>query len=152
MALLRNGHRTLIAISGITALFEEIEVQPMGLDAGGPISQVTMRTTLWRTASGKPLISATKVSVKVAYDPLVLSQMSNILGKNRSIVLTFANGNTLTFWGFVDKFTPDTATSEDRPEAMLEIEITNLDASNVETGPVMVAATTTVTTTTTPAP
>jgi hypothetical protein len=141
--LLQDGFKTLIAITGVTALFEEIEVQPSALDAGGPISQSTMRNTRYRTSMGKKLITQGKLTVKVAYDPAVIPQMVGILGVNKSITKTFPNGNTVQFWGFVDKFTPDTMKEGDRPEATMEIEVTNLNASNAETGPVFTASTTT---------
>jgi hypothetical protein len=103
MPKLPDGFKTLIAISGITALFEEIEVTPPELDANGVIDQTTMRNTRYRTNLGKKLVTFGPSSVVVAYDPAVIGQMHNILGSNRYITITFPDGATLSFYAVVNK-------------------------------------------------
>jgi len=49
MVMLRDGFKTIITITGVSGTFEEIEVSPPELDAGGSIDQTTMRNTRWRT-------------------------------------------------------------------------------------------------------
>jgi hypothetical protein len=154
MAKLTDGFKTLIAITGITALFEEIEVTPPELDANGVIDQTTMRNGRYRTNLGKKLVTLGTISVVVAYDSNVIPQMQNILGSNRQIVITFPDGATFTFYAVVNKFTPDALKEGERPQATLELIPSNLStaATPAEIGPVLVNATTTTTTTTTPAP
>lgn len=154
MTLLRDGFKTLISITGITGTFEEIEVTPPGLDAGGSIDQTTMRNSRWRTMIGKQLVTLGGFSVKVAYAPQMYNTTLGILGTNRHVVVTFPNGNTLTFYAILDKFTPDANKEGERPEATLEFIPSNLNTANpaVETAPVLATVTTTTAAPTTVAP
>jgi hypothetical protein len=154
MPKLPDGFKTLIAISGITALFEEIEVTPPELDANGVIDQTTMRNTRYRTNLGKKLVTFGPSSITVAYDPAVIGQMHNILGQNRYITITFPDGATLGFYAVVNKFTPDALKEGERPQATLELIPSNLStaATPVEAAPVFATGTTATTTTTTLAP
>lgn len=147
MPLLRDGWKSLITISGISALFEEIELTPPGLDSTGTIDQTTMRNNAWRTAIGKGLRTLTSFSVKVAYDPAVYPQIRDILGRNRHIVITFPDGSTLTFYAIVDKFTPDALKEGERPEATIEFMPSNLTTSSppAEFSPIFATGTTTTT-------
>lgn len=150
MALLTDGFKTIITIGGVSAVFEEIEVTPPALDAGGPISQTTMRNTRWRTALGKRLATLGKLSVKVAYDAKAYAQIVPILGSNRAVTVTFPDNSTLVFYAIVDKFTPDALKEGERPEATLDLEPSNMSTANppVEIVPVFSTGTTTSTTTT----
>lgn len=150
MPLLKDGFKTLITIGGITAVFEEIEVTPPALDAGGTIDQTTMRNSRLRTALGKSLYTLGNVSVKVAYDSKAYAQVIPILGSNRFITVTFPDNSTLTFYAVVNSFTPDALVEGTRPEATLELVPSNLTTANppVETAPVFTTGTTTTTTTT----
>lgn len=150
MPLLVDGFKTLISIAGISAVFEEIEVTPPGLDAGGEITQTTMRNQRYRTSLGKKLITLARVQVKVAYDSRAYAQVISILGSNRAITLTFPDNSTLVFYAIVDKFTPDALKEGDRPEATLELVPSNMSTSNPpgEIAPVFTTGTTTTSTTT----
>lgn len=151
--LLSDGYRTTITVAGITPVFEEIEVTPPGLDAGGVIDQTTMRNSRMRTALGKALVTLSSCSIKVAYDPTTYAQIFAVLGSNRAITVTFPDNDTLLFYAVVDKFTPDALKEGERPEATLEFTPSNLTTANppVEVSPVF-ATGTTVTTTTTAVP
>jgi len=148
--LMKDGFKTLIAINGVTPVFEEIEVTPPALDAGGTITQTTMRNTKMRTMLGKQLVTLGKISVKVAYDPKAYAQIFAVLGSNRYITVTFPDNSTLVFYAVVDKFTPDALKEGERPEATLELEPSNLTTANppVEFQPVFSTGTTVTTTTT----
>lgn len=150
MPLLKDGFKTLITISGITAVFEEIGVTPPAIDAGGAIDQTTMRNTRLRTALGKSLYTLGPFSAKVAYDPRAYAQIIPILGSNRFVTVTFPTNDTLTFYAIIDKFTPDENTEGTRPEATIEFVPSNLTTANppVESAPVFTTGTTTTTTTT----
>jgi len=146
--ILVDGFKTLITITGITAVFEEIEISPPELDAGGAIEQTTMRNTRWRTNLGKQLATLGTFSVKVAYNVGAYSQISGILGSNRHIVITFPDTSTLSFYAVVNKFSPDALKEGERPEATIEFIPSNLSTANppVEVAPVLVTLTTTSTT------
>lgn len=144
MVLLRDGFKTLITITGVTGTFEEIDVSPPELDAGGSIAQTTMRNVRWRTFIGKRLVTIGEFSVKVAYSAHMYDQMAAILGTNRHVVVTFPSGNTLSFYAILDKFTPDTLTEGERPEATLTFVPSNLTtaATPIEVSPVLSTVTT----------
>lgn len=150
MPILKDGFKTLVAIGGITAVFEEIEVTPPAADSGGAIDQTTMRNSRYRTKLGKSLVTLDTITIKVAYDPKTYAQIIPILGSNRAITLTFPDGSTLTFYAIVSKFTPDALKEGERPEASLELEPSNLStaATPVEIAPVFATGTTATTTTT----
>lgn len=147
-AQLSDGFKTLITITGITATFEEIELTSPELDAGGEIDQTTMRNTRWRTKIGKQLATLGTLSVKVAYSVAAYTQLSGILGTNRHVVVRFPDTSTLTFYAFLNKFTPGDFKEGERPEGTLEFIPTNLNTANppVETAPVLVTNTTVTTT------
>lgn len=151
MPLLEDGFKTLVSIAGITGYFEEIEVTPPSADAGGGIVQTTMRNTRWRTMLGKALITMDAVSMKVAYDPKMYSQVLANLGNNKYVTITFPTGDTLSFYAILDKFTPDALKEGERPEATLELipSMMSTAATPVETPPVFATGTTATTTTTT---
>jgi hypothetical protein len=150
MALLLDGFKTVYSIQGVTAKFEEISVQPPELDAGGEISQTTMRNSRWRTSTGKQLISMGTMTSKVAYDAAVLPQMQAILGLTKLITITWPDGASVAFLGSVDKFTPDELTEGTRPEASITIIPNMRTVAGVETAPVYTSATSTTSTTATP--
>ncbi|MFN7318246.1 MAG: hypothetical protein ACK5S6_01940 [bacterium] len=144
MVMLRDGFKTIITITGVSGTFEEIEVSPPELDAGGSIDQTTMRNTRWRTFIGKSLVTLGEFSVKVAYSAHMYDQMLAVLGRNRHIVVTFPSGNTLSFYAILDKFTPDTLTEGERPEATITFIPSNLTTAvpPVEFSPVLSTVTT----------
>lgn len=145
MPNLKDGYKTIYSIAGITAKFEEIGVTPPELDAGGEISQTTMRNARWRTSVGKQLISMGTMTSKVAYEPAVYPQIQAILGQTKLITITWPDGATVAFYGSVDKFTPDELVEGTRPEATMTIIPNMQTAVGVETAPVYTSATTTTT-------
>ncbi len=144
MVMLRDGYKTLITITGVSGTFEEIEVSPPELDAGGSIDQTTMRNVRWRTFIGKSLITLGEFSVKVAYSAHMYNQVLASIGRNLHVMVTFPSGNTLSFYAILDKFTPDTLTEGERPEATLSFIPSNLTtaAIPVEFTPVLSTVTT----------
>jgi hypothetical protein len=145
MPLLTDGFKTTYTIAGISGKFEEISVQPPELDAGGEISQTTMRNTKWRTSTGKQLITMGQMTSKVAYEPAVYPQIQAILGQTKLITITWPDGATVAFYGSVDKFTPDELVEGTRPEASMTIIPNMQTVAGVETAPVYTSATTTTT-------
>jgi hypothetical protein len=147
-ALLKNGHRTLIEIVGITPFFEEISVTPIGAEADEPVEQTTMRTNNWRSFMGGALLTATEVQAKVAYAPTALPQVIPILRQNRFCRVYYPDGAVVSFYAIVMSFVPDEHQTNERPEATLVLRPSNLTTSNppAEVGPIFItsAAPTTV--------
>jgi hypothetical protein len=149
MGYLTDGHQTLItfALNGSVKLREKT-VQPPGISGGGPVSQTTMRNSTWRTQTPKRLKSMTSMNVKVSYDAAVYNQIIAMVNQNQQITVTFADGATLAFYGWIDEFTPDDADEGNQPTATLKLEPSMLDGSGAESGPTSVTAPAAPTTTT----
>lgn len=145
--ILPNGHRTLIAISGVTAQFEEVSVQPPGMKGDDPIEQTNMRNANYRTFAGGSLITMTEMSIKVHYAVGAYSQLLPLLRKNRFVTITFFDGSTLGLYCIITSFTPDDSTTNDKPVATLVLTPSNLTTSDppAEIGPVYATGTTTTT-------
>lgn len=145
MPILRDGYRTLATITGSAISWEIISATLPALQGGGAIDQTTMANNNWRTAWGKTLKTFGTITLRVAYDMAVYTQIRDIIGVNKHIVLTAPDGAQLTFYGFVDNFTPEENREGERPEATVEIIPTNLStaAPPVLTGPVLTTGTTT---------
>jgi len=134
-----DGFSTTIAFSagtsGVTLLLWEKSLTPPGVSAGGATDTTTMRNTTWRTMAPKLLKTLTEASVQAAYDPEVYDELVAMIGVNQSIVITFADDSTFTFWGFIDAFTPGEIVEGEQPVADLTIIPTNQNGSLVETAP-----------------
>lgn len=144
MARIDDGHPTTIDFgstpSGETLLFWEKEVTPPGLNGGGPNDTTTMRNTTWRTASPKKLISMTAGSFIAAYDPEALDQVLSMINVLTQITVTYPDGATYVFWGWLNEFTPGAAVEGEQPTATVSIEPANQNSSLVETAPVLTPA------------
>lgn len=136
MARLRDGFSTTISFSDYPSVeFWEKTVKPPGMDAGGPNDTTTMRNTRWRTRQPKQLVTATAVTVEVAYDPVVYEDIISMCGVNQEITITFPDDSTITFWGWLDKFEPGALTEGAQPTATATIEPSNENDSFVEVPP-----------------
>lgn len=134
---LDDGFQTLISFAQDASVkMYEKEVQPPGVSGGGPNDTTTMRNTTWRTRSPKQLISLSESNLVVAYDPAVYLEIIAMVNVNQLITITFPDGDTLDFWGWIDEFTPQPLKEGEQPTANVKIEPSNQNASLVETAPV----------------
>lgn len=137
---LKDGYQSLIAFAlDPDVSFWEKEVQPSGLDSGGGIDANSMHNTLYRMMRAKSLISTPDITTLVSYDPNVYNNIiSNLIKQEGSVTVQFADGSTVDFFGFLDKFIPAVMREGEEPEATITIVQTNYDpANNVEAGPVL---------------
>jgi len=141
MARLDDGYQTLISFANNpTVHFWEKSVTPPGMDGGGPTATTTMHNTQLRTFAPKFLVTMTEGSMVCAYDPVVYDEIiTNLLNQNQLITVTFPDGSTVQFWGWVDKFTPNEHTEGEQPTANVSIQPSNQNDSGVETLPVYAA-------------
>lgn len=140
MTILHDGYQTLITFALNPAVtFKEISITPPGLDGGDAIDTTTMHNVKWRTMQPKALITMTESSLTVAYDPVFLDEANAMLNLNQLITLTFPDGSTWEFYGFLKNFTPGQHTEGERPTADCTVVCTNEDNSHVETDPVYTA-------------
>jgi len=139
---LEGGFPTTITLSagtGPAVTFEEITVQPPGLDGGEPIDTTTMRNTAYRTKAPRALIEGTNGDMTVAYKLTAYDSIKAQIKLNQLIVITFPDTGTLTFWGYLKTFTPDGLEQGKRPTAKITIVPTFTDNSGAEVAPVVVA-------------
>lgn len=149
MSYLQDGFSTIISCALNPSIkLKEKTVQPPGVSGGGPVEQTTMRNTAWRTSAPKRLKTMTAMTVKVNYDPAVYTQIIAMINGNQQITVTFSDGSTLKFYGWLDEFTPDDNEEGTQPSATAKFEPSNLDGAGAEAGPTYTTAGATTTTTT----
>lgn len=134
--MLSDGFSTTISLnSGAIKLYERT-VKPPGISGGGAINKTTMRNTTWRTFAAKRLKTLTESSLKCGYDVAVYPQIVTNCQVNQLITVTFPDGATLAFWGFIDEFEPDDLEEGNFPMATVKIVPTNCDTTGTEVAPV----------------
>jgi len=138
---MKDGFKTTIDFTGAGTVFEEISVQPPGLDVGTPIDTTTMRRTKYRGKAPRKLLDAPDGDLTVAYDPTAYTTFATLLGNNQLITVTWPDGGTRAFWGYAGSFIPDALEEGKRPTAKIRIVETDTNASGVETDPVETPAT-----------
>jgi hypothetical protein len=77
------------------------------------------------------------MTTRVAYAVAAYTTLTSSVNTNQSIVVTFPDDSTLTFWGYLQKFEPDEIIEGKQPEATVTIVPTNQNASGVEVAPVV---------------
>ena len=137
---LDDGFSTKLTIAAdVDISFWEKTVQPPGIDGGDAIETSTMHNTTWRTMSPRALRTLTPLSVTAAYDPAVFSQLVSVTNLETTITVTFPDGSTLAFYGYVQNTEPSDNTEGEQPELTVTIQPTNQDPSTgSEEAPVLV--------------
>jgi len=136
---LKDGYQTLITIASDTDIsFWEKTVTPPGIEGGERVEQTTMHNTTWLTFRPQELADLTECTIVAAYDPDAYDEILAVLNVETTITVTFPDGSTLAFFGYLRTFTPSENARGSQPEATIVIGPTNWDSSNnVEAGPAM---------------
>ena len=136
-----DGQSTTINIDSAT--LQVISISPPAISSGGAIEVTTMDNDAWRTKAPKKLHELGEVSFSALYDPAEIGNFlsgSTGVGYNQSIVITFADATTLTFFGWVDSFSPSEISEGEAPTADVTIIVSNQNgtglAGGAETAPV----------------
>lgn len=141
MSFLKDGYQTLYSFStASTVFFRERSVTPPGIDGGDEVDTTTMRNLKWRTRQPRKLISLTESSVTVSYDPEIYDDILAMVNENQLVTITFPDGSTLAFWGFLKNFTPGENSEGEFPSATITIVPTNQDDNATEVDPVFTPA------------
>jgi len=141
MSRLDDGYQSLISFAAdADVLFYEKTVTPPGVDGGGEVDTTLMLNATYRTRNPKALITMSNASLVVAYDPATYAEILALVNVNNLITITFPDGSTLAFWGWLNTFTPSELTEGEQPTADIEIIPSNQNATGVETAPVYAAA------------
>lgn len=139
--VLGDGYQSLITFSSTdTVKFYEKTIKPIGFDGGGGVDTTTMRNSTVRTSEPKALITTMPVSVTAAYEVAVIDVIYALINVKQQIVITFPDGDTVTFWGWLSKFDPGDLKEGEQPTATIEIISGNTNASKEETEPAYAAA------------
>jgi hypothetical protein len=141
MARIDDGYQTLVSFASAPSVqFYQKTVTPPGMDGGGEVDTTTMLNETYRTRNPKPLITMSNMSMTAAYDPGVYDSILSLINVNNLITVTFPDGATLAFYGWLNSFTPGECTEGTQPTATVDIIPSNQDESGVETAPVYTAA------------
>ena len=140
-ARLDDGYQTLVSFAADSdVLFYEKSVTPPGIDGGGEVDTTVMANTAYRTRMPKALITLSNAAMTVAYNPEAYTEIIALVNVNNLITVTFPDGSTLAFWGWLNSFTPGEHVEGEQPTAEIEIIASNQNASLVETAPVVTPA------------
>ena len=135
---LQDGYQCLITFEADpdVALWEK-SIQPPGFDGGEKIDQTTMHNTEFKTFSPQTLIEVTDSQTTAAFDPRVYTQIRLLINVETTITITFPNGDTLAFFGYLQKFEVNEMSQGEQPEATVTIVATNKDSLGIEQAPVL---------------
>ena len=140
MARLKDGHKTLITCTGFaTAALAVTSVKPPGYTGGGGTDVTTMLNDKVRTMSPKELLEISDASFSATYDPAILS-LDDIAGEinvNQEWTLTFPDGATFVWWGWLDTLEPGELEEGGLPTVEGTIKVGNLNDLDAETPPVV---------------
>lgn len=143
MGIMRDGFSTVVDFAdnpNISLRMHEKEVTPPGIDGGGENDTTTMRNTAWRTRQPKYLKTLTPANFNAAYDAAVYDDIVAACNQNQLITVTFPEGDTLAFWGWLNTFTPNASVEGEQPTAECEVIPSNQDNSGNEVEPNYTAA------------
>lgn len=133
---LDDGFSTIITLENLpTVKMFEKEVTPPGYTAGGPIETTTMRNTEWRTASPRQLKTLSQVSATVAYATEIVPLVRDEIGVNQLITVTFPDASMVSFFGWIESFTPAQHKEGDQPTAAVVIHPSNRNSAGAEVPP-----------------
>lgn len=116
---------------------------PIGFEGGGANPQSTMHSVKYRTQRPKKLITVTGASMTCGYDAAILDDLvvtgGGALLKNGFMHIIYADQSKHNFWGWFESFKPNALQEGAMPEATVQVEVSNLNATGVETGPTYTA-------------
>lgn len=141
MSRIDDGFATTMSFAlAPTVKFYEKEVTPPSITGGGANDTTTMRNTAWRTMAPKKLKSLGEAKLSAAYDPAVYTDILSMIQVNQLITITFPDGSTYSFYGWVDEFAPGSIKEGAQPTADVKIICSNQNESGEETAPIYTAA------------
>ena len=134
---LEKGYQALVTLALDTNIeLWEKTVQPPGLDGGEKIDTTTQHNTTYRTFAPRALVTGSDCKFKCAYDPTAYTSILAVINEPTTITVTFPDGSTVAFYGYLQAFQPDAMEEGKQPEADVNIVCTNYDhTAHTEAGP-----------------
>jgi hypothetical protein len=118
-----DGYQSLITFGDEIAInLWEKQVTPPGIEGGEPIDQTTMHNVTWRSQAPRSLKELLQTQMTVAYDPGVYDSITGHINVIQTFTVTFADGTTYAFWGWLRSFVPAALVEGTQPEATCIIE------------------------------
>lgn len=116
----------------------EKTIKPPGIDGGEPVDTNTMFNLVWRSMAPRVLKTLTPLTFTGTYDPNYFNQgVNTLVNVNDQITVTWRDGTTLAFWGYLQKIDPKDVEEGKPCEAEVTIQPTNTDNTGAEQGPVL---------------
>lgn len=137
---LQDGFSTKITIAANTTVsFWEKTVKPPAIEGGDAIDTTTMFNVLWKTKAPRKLLEIPDFTITVAYDPVMYTAALSLVNVPSTITVTFPEGTTIAFYGYMKNFVPNDVSEGVFPEASVTLVVTNYDNTGKgESGPVVV--------------
>jgi len=120
--------------------FWEKTVKPPSLKAGGAIDTTTMKNQTVRTRFPKSLVDIGESNMVGAWAHGTYEEIMAMIGVNQQITLTFPDGSTTVYWGWIDEFDPDDMEEGEHPTSSILIIPSNVDNTGAESLPVHTTA------------
>ena len=133
---LTDGYQTTISFSGggfdLGVIFLEKEVQPPALNGGGGIEVTTMRNQVVRTKAHKNLYQLDDLTLQVSYAPESYEAIAGIININGLWTVNFPDGSLLSFFAWLDTFTPAALKEGEFPLAEIKVIVSNINENGIE--------------------
>jgi len=134
--MLEDGYQTVITFADEPTIgLWEKTVTPPGQEGGEKVDVTTMHNVNVRTYAARFLKEVTDSQMTVAYDPAVLVDILALINVPGKISITFPDGSTWTFDGYLKNFQPGAIAEGTQPEATCSIVATNRDTDTPATLP-----------------
>src|SRR5574343_413431 len=120
---MKDGMGIVMSFADFGDLFLHLDptsITSPGVDGGDAIDNTTLTNSAWRTKTAKALIEYTNASFTAAYDPAAYSQAILAVNVNNAITVTFPDGSSIQFYGYLKSFTPGEMTEGEQPTAECE--------------------------------
>lgn len=128
---LKDGFKSFYTFAAAPKLSVfETEVTPIGGDMGEKINTTTMWNNTVVTYAAGQLIDFTDGAFVGAYDPKVVTQLIAQLGVEQAITITYSNGDTECFYGYLKSYAKNSMVRNGMPTMNLTVVATNVDPVN----------------------
>lgn len=135
--MLTDGHPAYITIGRYPSIkFQEITLNPPGIDGGAVIEVHTQFNKKWMTKAPRILKTMQEIKGTAAYDPWCWPQIQDAVNVNDQITFWWPDGSNVAFWGTFTKADAKAVEEGKRPEIDFTITPTMRDNAGAEQDPV----------------
>lgn len=135
-----DGLSTTITFASGAVSLKMVGITPPPVQGGGSKEMTNLDNTAWRTFLPKILKTLGSLSLSVQYDETAYTDVVAQVNVNQAITVTFPNGATLVFWGWIDEFTPGESVEGEDPVGSVTVIPSNVDGANAEIAPAFTPA------------